>query len=88
MRSRPNGDHVLTVKQKTDGVKNSYLLAVDRGGRAFRGGQGWGDKGGVRVRDKGGVRVRDRDKGGFRDKGGSHPCPPLNPRPPLSTARR
>ena len=25
-----------------DEVKNSYLLAVDRGGRAFRGGQGWG----------------------------------------------
>ena len=47
-----------------------------------------GDNGGVRVRDKGGVRVRDRDKGGFRDKGGSHPCPPLNARPPLSTARR
>ena len=42
-----------------------------------------GDKGGVRVRDKGGVRVRDRDKGGFSDKG-----PPLNARPPLSTARR
>ena len=32
-----------------DEVKNSYLLAVDRGGRAFRGGQGWGDKGGVRI---------------------------------------
>ena len=45
-----------------------------------------GDKGGVRVRDKGGVR--DRDKGGFRGKGGSHSCPPLNARPPLSTARR
>ena len=51
-------------------VKNSYLLAVDRGGRAFKGGQGWGDKGGVRVRDKGGVK--DRDMGEFRDKGGSH----------------
>ena len=54
-------------------------LGVDRGGVY---------KDGVRVRDKGGVRVRDRDKGGFRDKGGSHSCPPLNARPPLSTARR
>ena len=51
-------------------------------------GRGGGEKGGVRVRDKGGVRVRDRDKGGFRDKGWSYPCPPLNARPPLSTARR
>ena len=65
--------------QCSDEVKNSYLLAVDRGG---------GYKGGVRFRDKGGVRVRDRDKGGFRDKGWSYPCPPLNARPPLSTARR
>ena len=50
--------------------------------------RGGGYKGGVRVRDKGEVGVRDRDKGGFRYKGGSHPCPPLNARPPLSTARR
>ena len=78
----------MEIVKNLDEVKNSYLLVINRGGREFRGGQGWGDKGGVRVRDKGGVRVRDRDKGGLRDKCGSHPCPPLNARPLLSTARR